>query len=66
MSSLFGSKGPNAATQKAQRRQAERADKQVAEEAQEAGARKRALEAGRRGGNLFSASGARGVKDTLG
>lgn len=68
MSQLFSSKvqGPSEATQKAQRRQAERANKQVAEEAREAGGRRRALQAGRRGGGLFSQTGARGVQNTLG
>ena len=54
-------------SQKVQRRQAERADKQVAQEAQEAGGRRRILNAQRRGSNLFAQTGARGVaRGTLG
>lgn len=67
MGQLFGSK-PKAdpSVQKAQRRQSQAVEKQTADEAREAGARRRSLQAARQGGGLFSKTGAAGVKKTLG
>lgn len=68
MANLFGSKPkPDAAAQRAQRRQSKAIDDQTAEEAKELGSRRRLQNARRTGGSgLFSTTGASGVKETLG
>lgn len=67
--SLFGksSAKPSASTLKAQRRQERQIQDQTADEAKEAGSRRR-LQASRRrtGGTLYQQTGGAGVKETLG
>ena len=69
MAKMFGmgKPKPDAAMQKAQRKQAKAVDDQTAEEARERGSRNRLMNATKQGGGLFSRQGgAQGVKDTLG
>lgn len=69
MASMFGAKKPkpDAAMQKAQRRQSKAVDDQTADEARELGSRNRLIASTRQGGGLFSRQGgAQGVKETLG
>ena len=69
MGKLFGisKPKPDAAMQKAQRRQSKAVEDQTADEARELGSRNRLIAATRKGGGLFSRQGgAQGVKETLG
>lgn len=68
MSGLFGgkAKGPSDETLRQQRRQAQAVERSTAEEAREAGSRRRIRAANRQGGPLFSQAGAAGVRETLG
>lgn len=65
---LFGSKPkPDPAVQRAQKRQNKAIDDQSAEEAREAGSRRRIMNARKAGGSgLFAQTGAAGVKSTFG
>lgn len=69
MGSLFGKSKPkpDAAIQKSQRRQDKRIQDETAEEAREAGSRRRLAQAKRSsGGTLFKQTGGAGVQDTFG
>lgn len=69
MGSLFGGKKPkvDAGLQRSQRKQEKNISDQTAEEAQEAGGRRRLQQAKRSGaGTLFQQTGGAGVKSTLG
>lgn len=68
MTSIFSpkAKGPSPETQRQQRRQAQAVDRQTADEAREAGRRRRIRAQNRQGGTLFSQAGAAGIRDTLG
>lgn len=69
MTEVFGIKKPKVdpALQRSQRRQEKQIQDQTAEEAKEAGARRRLIAAKKKsGGTLYKSTGGAGVKDTFG